>query len=100
MKQCVYCGQEMLDQAIICPKCNRSVNGKSNRVSISTDGGITLGWISVCSGLYLPIIGWIASGFGISAAKRQQNKQGLILSIIGCAVSTLITALTIVLHFI
>ena len=58
MKYCVHCGNEILDEAVICPKCGCAVEGKTYDVT-STKETSTLKTASKI----LMIIGCVLNGF-------------------------------------
>lgn len=68
MKYCVHCGAEMLDEAVICVKCGRSVAAKKTAVTQQEDdtmntvikvflilGCISQGWMLIPLAWCIPI---------------------------------------------
>lgn len=37
MKYCSYCGAELMDEAVVCPKCGCPVDGQSNNRKVQDD---------------------------------------------------------------
>lgn len=42
MKYCTKCGNELLDDAVICPKCGCAVEGAKNPVAVNSMSGLQL----------------------------------------------------------
>ena len=57
MKYCSHCGAELLDEAVICPKCGCSCGGKGGRAMAAAEDKPEA-WIKVLS-FFIPIAGLI-----------------------------------------
>lgn len=55
MKYCQYCGQELMDEAVVCPKCGCPVPN-SRPISTEKDAP-NIGWAIL--GFFIPIVGLI-----------------------------------------
>ena len=90
MKFCSKCGAELMDEAVMCPKCGCSseyvkssgVKSPANR----TNGFAIAGF--VCA-FFIPLLGWVFGGIGISKANKLGGK-GKGLSIASLVVATVI----------
>ena len=63
MKYCTHCGAEILDEAVICPKCGCSVNGTSNTTN-TTGEKKNLSGLKLAA-FILMLLSTIACGFAI-----------------------------------
>ncbi len=99
MKFCEKCGQELVDEAVICPGCGcavgRPVSKESDLSRKGTSSAVILGIASIITVLLFPLAGHIPSIAGIifGAREYKQSKQvvGLVLSIIGEVIAMLST---------
>ena len=113
MKYCAKCGNELMDEAVVCVKCGCPVNsapvvmGQTPAPVPTTEKaepskapvvlgvlGIVCAWLFALAGHILSIIGIV---MGIKEYKKTGNMTGLVLSIIGevCAIfSSIIGAAT------
>lgn len=104
---CNSCGKEIMSEAVICPHCGCTVNGKilmnsdnkkENKSYVSIILGILGGifaWIFALIGHVLSIIGII---FAIKEYKKNKTIVGLIICIIGemCSITSSIIGVLIV----
>lgn len=88
---CSKCGNEINDEAVICPNCGcptKNYNApqtpaiqpnyaqyyqpvyrpKSAEQELST--ARTLGIVAIVAGIFIPLVGWICGGIGISKANK------------------------------
>lgn len=76
MKYCSKCGNEVLDEAVVCPKCGCSVDYEKvstySQSSRSQTNGFAIAGF-VCS-FFIPLLGWIFGGIGLSKAKKTDGK--------------------------
>lgn len=89
MKFCSKCGNELIDEAVICTKCgcsteetNVAVKSQPKKTSVSLILGIigmVFAWLLAIIGHILSIIGII---IGIKEYREQNNMAGLIVSIV------------------
>ena len=73
---CTKCGAQINDEAIICPKCGCPTANYALEVSsVSTEekNGIAIAGF-VCS-FFIPLLGWIFGGVGLSRANKRNNKH-------------------------
>ena len=82
MKYCKSCGAELVDDAVICPKCGVSVDGsvqerKQNKLGIA---GFIL------SLFWIQFLGFIFSVIGVIVGKKNNHKIGLAVAglVISC----------------
>lgn len=98
MKYCTKCGNELFDEAVLCPKCGNAV-GQVNRVHLTKQRnprvGVVLGWFSVCTSVYLPVAGWILGGMGLLRSNEGMSVKGKRLSIIGIVMSSVVCIITV-----
>lgn len=92
MKYCTKCGNKLMDEAVVCPKCGCPTNDYQVR---KTNGFAIAGF--VCSFL-VPILGWIFGGVGLSKASKL-NGKGKGLSIAALVISTALFILNLILYF-
>ena len=108
MKYCSKCGYEMLDDAVVCPKCGKrnayhqhyerneyqlyERNAYNQRNSTSTNGFAIAGFI--CS-FFIPLLGWIFGAIGMSKA-NQMDGNGKGLAIAAIAISTIFFIINII----
>ena len=72
---CSKCGEEINDQAVICPKCGCATkNYISNEINVPPveKNGIAIAGF-VCS-FFIPLLGWIFGGIGLSRANKRNGK--------------------------
>ena len=82
---CSKCGNQIMDEAIICPNCgcptnnynqfNKTANPQKNafpnyNLQKELADAKTLGLIAIISGLFIPLIGWICGGIGVSKCNK------------------------------
>lgn len=91
---CTKCGEEINDEAVICPKCGcptlNYATATAETEKTATNGFAIAGFI--CS-FISPILGWIFGGMGLSKANKTNGKgKGLsVAAIIISSVSFLIS---------
>lgn len=84
MKYCSHCGNECVDDALICTNCGCSVEPTINAIKPQNNGFAIAGF--VCS-FFIPLLGWIFGGIGLSKSKKIGGKgQGF--SIAALAIAT------------
>ncbi|MCK9471835.1 MAG: zinc-ribbon domain-containing protein [Bacilli bacterium] len=96
MAFCTNCGKEIDSNAYVCIHCGVKT-GKSdqpaqvynNQPAYVSNEGTTLGLVALIVGLFIPIVGWICGGIGLSRANKANNKTGKTLCIIALVTSTL-----------
>ena len=72
---CEKCGEEINEQAIVCPKCGCATSNfiAQNRVNQDQDkNGIAIAGF-VCA-FFVPILGWIFGGVGLARANKRNGK--------------------------
>ena len=72
---CSKCGEEINDQAIICPKCGCATSNFAAATEMpktEDKNGIAIAGF-VCSFL-IPILGWIFGGIGLARANKRNGK--------------------------
>ncbi len=72
---CTKCGEEINDQAVICPKCGcATANYTSNTetTKVADKNGMAIAGF-VCS-FFIPILGWIFGGIGLARANKRNGK--------------------------
>lgn len=87
MKYCSKCGNELLDEAVICPKCGCQVDNikKSENENKSTEtNGLAIAGF-VCS-FFVPLLGLIFGIIGLNKSKTLNN-NGKGLSIAAICIS-------------
>ena len=82
---CKNCGNQINDKAVICPNCGVRTSDVPDKKK--KDSSILLGILSF-AGYFIPLLGWILGGIGLSQAIRSKNKIGIVLCIIGLALAT------------
>lgn len=107
MKYCKHCGAELVEEAVVCPKCGCSVEEKVAATTTAQKHhpcGIA-GFVCSLTGLVLSWLGWVtfillAAGFvlsivGICLGKKNGQKTslaiaGLVLSLVDLVVAIII----------
>ena len=88
MKFCSKCGNELLDDAVVCPKCGcatdyEKVSTYSQSSTSQTNGFAIAGF--VCS-FFIPLLGWIFGGIGLNKANKMDGKgKGFAIAAIAIA---------------
>ena len=71
MKYCTKCGQEVMEEAGVCPPCGC---GGGTPKKDETNGMAIAGF--VCS-FFIPLLGWIIGGLGLKKSKETNKGRGL-----------------------
>ena len=87
MKYCTHCGNQVLDEAVLCPKCGCAFDTKKNIENTEqqkpVDMKTSLGVVYILNAIFLPLVGLI---FGIillcQSNKTQKFKTIAILTIV------------------
>ena len=97
MKYCIHCGNELFDEAVVCPKCGCPSSDQSLRVSVENNSIATAGFVlSLCSTVVpiLSILGLIFGIIGLCKSRRLNgNNRGF--SIAAIIISSIIIAFII-----
>ena len=106
MKYCRHCGNEVFDDAIICPKCgcsvdysNRNVNpinNPSENVSPMSLVGFILSFFSAIAGLIVSIIAYKDAKRIGSRRSMSFSKAGIILSSISLGLSVFVGVIAVI----
>ena len=109
MKYCTHCGAELLDEAVICPKCGCWVNpaSKSDQAKAKTNACAIVGFIlSMVSILFLTsfwnllaLSGLIVSSIGLRQIVKNDEQKGKGLAISGVVVGAFLFLLTLFIWF-
>lgn len=108
MKYCVHCGNELVDEAVVCTKCGCAVDGgiakkAEPNIQRSANGEI-LAIVGLVLAVFMPLAGFIISIIQLNAAKREPEatygsyaKAGVIVSsvILGLELLAVIAYLSI-----
>lgn len=88
---CSKCGKEIFDEAVVCPNCGcQTSNYKTQApqenptpqtvpvqpsvdVEKNKSTGKTLGIIGIVVGIFIPLVGWICGGIGLSKLNAVLN---------------------------
>ena len=88
---CRKCGQEIFDEAVICPHCGVATKDGTAAVKEEGNGMAIAGF--VCS-FFMPILGWVFGGIGLSRAKKRNGKgKGFSVAAISIATGIFLLAL-------
>ena len=93
-KFCSNCGNELVDEAVICPKCGVSAENKiqtNNNSNNDSNGMATAGFIL---SFFIPLLGLIFSIIGSKKAKETNSGKGL--STAGIIISSIALAITLI----
>jgi uncharacterized membrane protein YvbJ len=83
MKYCIYCGQELNDDATFCTRCGKNVTAqKVNKTNKSSNDGFGFGLASLLL-CWFPILSLVFGILGIVYGTKSKKSSGIILSIIG-----------------
>ena len=101
MKYCSKCGNQLLDEAVFCPKCGCAVDNRyaptpaptQQTTASGTNGFAIAGFI--CA-FFIPLLGWIFGGIGISKANKMGGK-GKGLAVAAIIISTVVFIFSIIL---
>lgn len=85
---CKYCGHQIVGNYNKCRVCGAKVK-EDEPTTNQNNQSVVLGSLSIISGAFMPIVGLVCGGVGLSYASKHSNKTGKILSIIGLLISTL-----------
>lgn len=85
MKYCSKCGAELLDEAIICPKCGCETDSskalkQQNDIEASEKKAKTFGILSLVFGA---LGGWLGLVFGIICIKSDKTHKYRVMGILG-----------------
>ena len=94
-KFCSNCGNELVDEAVICPKCGVAVS--KNIVSNNNSGEVSNGMATVgfILSFFVPLLGLIFSIMGLKKVKETNTGKGL--STAGIIISSIAMFITLVL---
>src|SRR5690554_6175838 len=87
MKYCSRCGNEVVDEAVICHKCGSQVASYGGKNVQSDENGFAIAGF-ICS-FFFPLFGWIFGGIGLNRAKTL-NGKGKSLSIAAIIIATIL----------
>ena len=97
MKYCTKCGNELMDDAVICPKCgcptelyNKNLNNPTN-IPVETN---VMAVIALISSFFIPLLGWIFGALGYKKSK-EMNGNGKDMSLAAIIISTVEFLLTL-----
>ena len=93
-KFCSNCGNEVVEEAVICPKCGASVSQKNQNVSPkgnNSNGMATAGFIL---SFFVPLLGLIFSILGLKKVKETNTGKGL--STAGIIISSIALFITLI----
>lgn len=93
-KFCSNCGNEVVDEAVICSKCGVSVSQNtavSNNNNGTSNGMATAGFIL---SFFVPLLGLIFSILGLKKVKETNKGKGL--SIAGIIISSIALFITLI----
>lgn len=94
---CENCGEEIKDDAVICPYCGASV-----QKPVPRKGSNTIATVGFVFAFFIPLVGLICSIIGLNNAKRYNVSgkslaiAGIIISIVVWILSTIVSAVNIV----
>lgn len=96
-KFCTNCGNELVEAAVICPKCGVSVAPAQEVQNKNSNGMAIAGFIT---SFIIPLLGLIFSIIGLNKSKQTSTGKGLsIAGIIISSISIIVTILVVVLFF-
>lgn len=93
-KFCSNCGNELVDEAVICPKCGVSASQNtavSNNNNGTSNGMATAGFIL---SFFIPLLGLIFSILGLKKVKETNTGKGL--STAGIIISSIALFITLI----
>jgi uncharacterized membrane protein YvbJ len=93
MKYCSRCGNEVVDEAVICHKCGSQVASYGGKNVQSDENGFAIAGF-ICS-FFSPFFGWIFGGIGLNRAKTL-NGKGKSLSIAAIIIATILFILYVI----
>ena len=83
---CKKCGAEVDDAAVVCPQCGVATDNYAQPTKRKGEGnGMAIAGF-ICS-FFIPLLGWIFGGIGLSRAK-QRNGKGKGFSIAAIAIAS------------
>lgn len=87
MKYCAKCGNELMNDAVVCPKCGCSADFEKNQSSANQTNGYAIAGF-ICS-FFILLLGWIFVGIGLNKTNKIDEK-GKGFAIAAIAISTAI----------
>lgn len=96
MKYCSKCGAELMDEAVICPKCGCAVGenrpANTTTTASSTNGFAIAGFVLA---FFFPLLGIIFGAMGISKANKMGG-SGKGLAIAAVIISSIATVISFI----
>lgn len=93
-KFCSNCGNEVVDEAVICPKCGVSVNQKNQNVSPKSNNSNGMATAGFVLSFFVPLLGLIFSILGLKKVKETNTGKGL--STAGIIISSIALFITLI----
>lgn len=101
MKYCTKCGAELMDEAVVCPKCGCAVgeNRPANTTNASSTNGFAIAGFVLA--FFFPLLGIIFGAMGISKANKMGGSgKGLaIAAVIISSIATVISFIVFITSF-
>ena len=93
---CKNCGKELDDKAYICVHCGVKVKEEKDDETNKEKFNV-FALVGLISAFFIPLLGWIFGGIGLSRANKSGNDpKGRAMSIAAITVATVVTLLTII----
>lgn len=93
-KFCSNCGNEVVDEAVICPKCGVSVSQKNQNVSPKSNTSNGMATAGFVLSFFVPLLGLIFSILGLKKVKETNTGKGL--STAGIIISSITLFITLI----
>lgn len=103
MKYCSHCGSEVVDDAVVCPKCGCAIEGANNPAPKTNSGSASgLSIAGLVLAFFIPLVGLILSIVARNNAKQIYDeksaglaKAGIILSVVFLVINVITVAIEV-----
>ena len=91
---CNHCGKEISDETVFCSNCGASVKGLSQQLPDTPPKGNGMAVAGFVCSFFVPILGWIFGGIGLSRAQKRNGKgKGFSIAAIAIASANFVLGL-------
>ena len=94
MKYCTKCGNELMEDAVICPHCGcaqEQINAPRQ-----SDGSNWMAIVGFVGAFFVPLVGWIFGALGLKKSKELLYEKGKKLSIAAIIIASVMFVFNII----